>query len=546
MVTAVGKLATSVAAKFGLCTRKAAIRLATETGYKLVDESTRLGRNLTASEIEDVFAATLPKKLRPKILGSRNEIEKMLKDIGYSPERAHATAHNPLMIGGCIPAGSGKQPIFVEMKKLDHLTNDSLLAHELEHALERNNRFKGIFARRIGYPLCSIKTLLNKNYIDNLVRLNGRVENLQEYGLQIKNKTFLTETNKALSCNSTTDGIIELNGLTKEQYFARLRSAIRNVANGETKGSHNNKTFKLIKGTLDMEIPAYTVGGRVQEYAYKLTEGQIGAQTGTSIVYKDALKLVKGERRLYLKNKLLGKLRKPSIYQSDKDLLRLANTKEDKILVRNMIKNMSADQKEGLFIALRQNPNALNNVKAFREATKVDGTYIYDECLSLIHNINPEMLKNSDFMKIAKILDHGRPAYVYELEQISKASPERIRQFAELADKRIPIKDGAEVLQYEFLAHCINSPQFDTLKKLINIKVGNRYPYIHLPNGMNKFMTAEQSEIALKNAIEASKRGESIERQISEQIDKIIEEKEKIKFSKTNIPSNLNVFEKLM
>ena len=121
--------------------------MATETGEKLVDASAKLGRDLTAKEIQSVFETTLPKKLRPKLLGSRQEIEEMFKGIGYSSERAHATAYSPNMMGGCIPAGSGKNPIFIDKGVFDYLTNNANIAHELEHALERNNSFSGIFAK---------------------------------------------------------------------------------------------------------------------------------------------------------------------------------------------------------------------------------------------------------------------------------------------------------------------------------------------------------------------------------------------------------------
>ena len=144
-------------------------------------------------------------------------------------------------------------------------------------------------------------------------------------------------------------------------------------------------------------------------------------------------------------------------------------------------------------------------------------------------------------MKIAKIIDYERPAYAYQLEEIAKASPERIKQFAQIADKRVLFEGEGEFLLYDGLSQCINSPKFDTLKKLVEIKVGNRYPYKGYPDGINRFMTQEQAEKVLQDALESSKKGINIEKQIGRQIDEILLAKEKARFVKTKNPS-INIF----
>ena len=536
MTTAIGRLATSVAAKFGVCTRKAAMRLATETGYKLVDESAKLGRGLTIEEIEKVFSQTLPKKLRPKLLGSREDVQRMFENIGYSKEVAHMQAYNPNLGGGCVPAGSGKQPIFIERGNFDFQTENSYIAHEVEHALERNNRLKAIYARKMCMPLLALKSLFNKNFIDSLGKFAEKIKKLEVYGLQAENKTATMAIEKikpngkemefvtTLSCEPTRKGIMALNGLSSEaRYQTRIRSAIRKLVNPKTKGSQNNFRFKFIKHIIDGEIPAYTVQGKVQEYAYKLSDGQIATSTGTSIVYKDALKILKNERRLYLKNKLLGRLKKPSVYQTDKDLLRLLSSKEDKEIIEKMIKTMNDEQKEELFKAIRKNPKVIDNIKAFKEAMTVDGKSIYDGYLGVVADINPEILKNPDFIKIAKITEFGDPAYAFQLSKIAKASPEKIKQFAQIADEKVLVDGQYERLKYHALSNCLESPKFDSLKKITDINL----EYENYICDMNHLLTGEQIDLILKEAIEASKKGNLI----IEKIERIIKEAAEQKFS---------------
>lgn len=67
MTLAFGIAVTNLTSRFGIVSRKAAMRIATETGYKLVDKSREVGRLLNKEEVEQVFK-TLPKRLRPKTL----------------------------------------------------------------------------------------------------------------------------------------------------------------------------------------------------------------------------------------------------------------------------------------------------------------------------------------------------------------------------------------------------------------------------------------------------------------------------------------------
>ena len=58
----------------------------------------------------------------------------------------------------------------------------------------------------------------------------------------------------------------------------KLRSFIRNnYASAENQGSETNKRFKLLKYWMDMELPAYEVGGQIERKIAGLKEDQYAA-----------------------------------------------------------------------------------------------------------------------------------------------------------------------------------------------------------------------------------------------------------------------------
>ncbi len=266
MVTALGRLATSVAAKFGLCTRKAAIRLASETGCKLVDESARLGRNLNNQEIEAVFKQTLPKKLRPKILGSKEETVKQMAKRGLSDESAQEFMSHDEIFGVALTHGAKKAPLFVDMSnvekivgKNDFVFGNSSIAHELEHAIEYNNRLKKIVSRKIIGP---IMMKFKKDPKAFLKQINNDNLKFQE-------------------------SIQRLIGQPDAERLTGIKSTVEQLSNG------SKKKLKLFKTSLNLEIPAYTTGYNVELYGAKKLGSSRIFQGLILRQYKDTFKIVK-------------------------------------------------------------------------------------------------------------------------------------------------------------------------------------------------------------------------------------------------------------
>lgn len=267
MVSAVGRLVTSFTAKFGICSQEAAVRLATETGQKLIDKSANLGRNLTVSEISDVFASILPKKLRPQILESREEVVKQLTKRGMKNKDAEEFMANPEIFGIALTTGRKKAPMFADRMALENLlgkenlvTGNSLIAHELEHAIEFNNRIGKILNRKIFEPI-------------NLMFKKDKAAYLK----QINNDSVNFQTNIQMQAQ-----------LPKEEQNAAIKSVIENLSEG------SNKKQRMFKRILNLEIPAYTTGYNVEQYGARKFGSAMMFQGIVSSLYKNALNILKG------------------------------------------------------------------------------------------------------------------------------------------------------------------------------------------------------------------------------------------------------------
>ena len=234
----IGKLVTKCISKFGLCSRKAAVRLATETGQALVDKSVKLGRDLTTKEVESVFKQTLPKKLRPKIITSAEEGTKEWANRSkMTLKESEELVSNA---AGCVfMAGSKKSPMLINSVDIPLFNPSSidkcaLYAHELEHALEYNCRPIKILKRKILDPLKFLIKDKGKYHRDiNTLGMNFQLSLL---------------SNKSKSCKQIVS-----------EFTQKDKSKI-----------------KILKKFMDIEIPAHTTGNNIEKYANSLgltTEG---------------------------------------------------------------------------------------------------------------------------------------------------------------------------------------------------------------------------------------------------------------------------------
>lgn len=576
MASSFGIAITNLTSKVGILSRKASIRLATETGEKVLQRKGELGRNLNSEEIEQVFAEVLPKRCRPKIITTEEEVRECLKREGLNDKQINEQLQgckNNYMAAATVFNGTNKYPIFMPeegqswipdvLKPYLELMAPANIAHETEHALEKNCRFIDTIKRKTSNIKKFFGKLFDKNYIENLNNreisvhhFEGQMQKSLHPIKEVNPKTGITK----LSCEPTVESMSEkIGGIGLVE---NLRQIMRkNYASGVNQGSEQNKRFNLMSYWMDMEHPAYKVTGKIEEKILGLKNGEHSLYTGVSKAYEVAKQVAKQERRTYWINKLMSRLKKPNIYLADKDILRHASNKEEKEILTQMISCMEKEEKEALIRFLSSTEGQKNQIKSlyqFLEATKVDGKPLYTN-FEYLEGISPEILNNPDFIKIAKLSNasfNGTSVYKWALKDIAKCTPEQIKEFAKIADTKevsvlesiklsadqtaqfkkflgisedmpkveaikIPEKEPVEyIYRYELLAHHISNPNFKELKAFADINVNGKYPYSDIVSGIST-LPIEKIKANLELAQKAAKDGKSIFTEICHEIDAV-------------------------
>ena len=154
MASAFGLAITNLTSKFGILSRKACIRIATETGKKVADKSKEVGRMVNKEEIEQIFAQTVPKRCRPKLLTTNEEAIDVFRRTGHTEEEINGYMHLPFA-AAVLENGTRRYPMWIPFERLKteipelQMFMSSTVGHELEHALEKNNRIVDIFRRKL-------------------------------------------------------------------------------------------------------------------------------------------------------------------------------------------------------------------------------------------------------------------------------------------------------------------------------------------------------------------------------------------------------------
>ena len=299
-MSAISFAITKITSKFGLLSRKASMRLATETGKKLVDKTNQVGRGLNKSEIENVFEETLPKRCRPKILTEKEEVKEYFRKLGMTDEMAEIQLENAA--AGAVPNGMGKRPIYLPLQEMDEGTIFSLTAHELEHALESNNSLKGKLGRRVLGLLILPKLLFDKNFATKMTSLRQKACDLET----VLQTTTFQDAEKLFASAPTKEGLANALSTDVKGLPDKIRQAIREVIS-PTNSATSKSDYAISKQILDIEIPAYKVGGEVERYAMEISNETSPSQA-ISMVYEEARNILKEEQKLFLKNKKAGKL----------------------------------------------------------------------------------------------------------------------------------------------------------------------------------------------------------------------------------------------
>lgn len=562
MASSFGIAVTNITSRLGILSRKACIRLATETGEKAIVKRAELGRNLNKQEVEQLFAEVLPKRCRPKVITTDSEVYECLKRSGFNDEQIAKQIHSGedmAMTAANVGNGTGKMAYWIPyerhaqikdpfLKQYIETNFNALIAHEMEHSLEKNCRIKDIIRRKTQKIRIALFKLFDKNFMEKLNQRQIAVHQFEADMQKLLASTAEIDRTAGtikFKCKPTVEDIsaffTKTEGVSLED---KLRGFIRgHYASAENKGSETNKRLKLLKYFMDMEHPAYEVTGQIERRITGLKEGEYALNEMVAKGYEAAIDVAKQERRTYWKNKLLGRLKKPNIYLSDKDILRHAANKEEKQILTDLIKDMTVDQKKRFIKVLSSfegQPNAIKNLAHFTEATKVDGKLTWVKDLVCLKGIDLELLARPEIIKIAKITDvAGYPVYRFSLKDIASAKPEAIREFAKIADKKDVIVRGCDgevkanflgakkvttrksissSYRYQSLGSQLENPNYKELKELCDIEVNGEYPYQYIVNGI-VHLSPERIKANLEAAKNAAKEGKSIYLDICHEID---------------------------
>lgn len=401
----------NLSAKMGIVSRKQAMEMSINTGKKLADKSNSINRLVNLQEIEEVFKQTLPERCRPKILTKKEEVVDILVKSGLSVEQAQESVNMPYIGAACVNNGRKQMPIWIPLENFEKLPFlkpllSSFITHELEHALERNNRPIDIIRRKISGIKKFFGKLFDKNYIqksfDREMAIHEFEKNIQEELAEC-----LDVEAGGLACEASVEKINEyLTINTGRNLIERLRDIMRkNFACAENQGAETNKRLKLMKNWMAMEQPAYYVQGEIEKYSGVVT-GKGSIHEGISRGYEIAKDIASQERKGYWKNMLLGKLKKPNIYSDDSDLLKHANTKKQKQILTKIFKDLDKKQKDGLIKILyshEKDTEIIETLAKFLERTTVKNKNVYLDFPMELENIDTKTLLNPIFIKIAKL-----------------------------------------------------------------------------------------------------------------------------------------------
>lgn len=373
-MSAIGFAITKLTSQFGLLSRKASIRLATQTGKKLVDKTNQVGRALNKTEIEEVFTETLPKRCRPKLYTTKEELvngtlltDKAADDILEGTGGLH------------IPNFKGREKVFINIKNKSKEDICDIVSHELEHSLEyKSSAINEHFKALVRLPLMSFKFLktivMNSKNIkkSDLNNIKDTLKNKVFQGTEIEDKLYLQFGKKITDLDEET-----------------LRSIIRDKINPSyITTTELDYTSALLR--FDCEVPAYKVGDSIREYMGLAPENR-------HKVYKKIQKLLIEELNIFKENRKRGALVAPKKKEYYEDFSRLVPNEEDRKFIMNIAQK--PQDKKKIYDALSYFET---DVGALRKFLDKNGLTIGKDVKLSILQLDADVLKRDNIMAILK------------------------------------------------------------------------------------------------------------------------------------------------
>ena len=458
-------------ARYGITTEKSSIRLATEAGKNLVDDVAARGGRINKTVIEQSFAKSLPKRLRPEILTKREEMIPYYVNTGYSEQQARQILKGNFF-ALCVPNGTKKSPIYIPIVESNHGDLEAYTAHELEHALEKNNRISNKIRRKTSRAYFRIMSFFNKNFMQKLVKLTIFTDGIQNDLMAASKLGEIVHDGDVIYCPPIKGKLYKLAGIDKPEFISELEKILKKYVDCDSHGNLNTIIFNVLQSIFKSEISAYTVGGKVHEYAINM-KNRTSSQTARVYTYKDMLEVINKAKKTYLKKLFTNKLAPSNRYQTKSDLLMLAKGYKQKIFLSKIVKHLNEDQREWTYLYMKTSPKYLEN---FMRAVK-------DENIQSLRSLKDEC---------------GNPIYSFSGEALFQAPPEKIAEFAKIAEEKTA--DG--LYKYQYAARGINHPRFDLIKKIADVEINGTHPY-HNVSGIMYLLSGEKVELAYKRILKA-------------------------------------------
>ena len=366
-MSAIGFAITKLTSQFGLLSRKASIRLATQTGKKLVDKTNQVGRALNKTEIEEVFTGTLPRRCRPKLYTTADELFAESEKLSRNKEDIAECLISADALN--IPSPMGRPKMFVPVDKLSKENICGDIAHELEHGLEYN-----------GFLLKSnLKVLfLFPRFLYSFIKSKGQI---------IENAKKMEKFAHDLE-----SGIINDIGLGRTGKDS-LRQTVRNFLDPKNMETTEDSYIAALF-LFDKEIRAYKAGSAIEQYIKSGTNLQ---QKERFEAYQKVQNILKEELKSFKNNKKSRILAKPLKYEYDKDFSRLLPDEEDRKFIMSLVQK--PQDKERIYYMLTFNET---NVGALRKFLSEKGLTIRKDVNIGILGVNAEVLKRDNIMSILK------------------------------------------------------------------------------------------------------------------------------------------------
>ena len=382
MSSRLGIAITNLTSKFGILSRKASIRLATETGEKVLERKMLLGRNLNKQELEQVFTEVIPKKCRPKIITTDEEVMECFKRTGFSEEHIKAqiqACENAYMAAANVINGTGRYRLWIPYERMNKQTGiikeyfdnifPATVAHEVEHSLEKNCRITDILRRKTQVFFMKFNNSFNKNALETI---NQRQIGVHEFEADLQmalvpTATMDKETNvMKLLCKPTIESISEvLQQKDGVGLLEKLRSIMRKkYASGVNRGSDTNQRLKLLRFWMDMERPAYEVTGKIERKILNLKDNEYALNEAVATGYEMAYNISRFTNSDYGIG-ITGKLNRAdenNNYGEDNEVFISIFDKENQMFIDSDVKVYEKTRELNKNIVLNEIISSLSNV----------------------------------------------------------------------------------------------------------------------------------------------------------------------------------------